>query len=351
MMVRAFGVAVVFVIALFGADRLALSQSTDASLAALYEAAKREGKVVMYADNSVELTQRWAEAFKRRYPGIEFDFFRGDSTQVIQRLESEAAAGRHTADVFTSTLRWTANLIAKGLLAEYQSVAAQSYPAGLQPTHRMFYNYAINPITIAFNSKLVRAEDVPKSFADLLDPKWKGKIGAQDPKSGGGGMHTWIMTYHLVHGEAPWHDYMEKLGKQIGRYGAYFPVQEALASGEVALQIAAYSDFIEPLKLKGAPVEWIVPDYVILLGFTVQVSKHAPRPNAAKLMLEFILSPEGQDILASDGKIPIDPARRPGAYGRLNNAKLVEANYAAIYEKRPKTWFDEQIKKYFPAPQ
>ena len=125
----------------------------DAELKQRYEAAKAEGKVVMYSVESLELIQELAAAFKARFPGIDFDFFRGDSTQIAQRFEAEA----------------------------------------------------------------------PKTWEDLLNPKWKGKIGMQDPKSGGGGAHAWVARMYQVYGEERWFEFMDKNGRPDRQVRPLFP--------------------------------------------------------------------------------------------------------------------------------
>ena len=114
----------------------------DAELKQRYEAAKAEGKVVMYSVESIELIQELADAFKARFPGIDFDFFRGDSTQIAQRFEAEAAAGRHLSDVLMLTATDSENMTRDGLLLDTNSPVAKSYPAGTQPTNGYWHNLA-----------------------------------------------------------------------------------------------------------------------------------------------------------------------------------------------------------------
>ena len=317
----------------------------DDALQARYELAKAEGEVIMYGDQSVELIQALGNAFKKKFPGIDFDFFRGDTTQILQRFESETAAKRHNMDMLMTTATRSSRLAAAGFLAPYVSPVALAYPPELQPMTGFWHNYGLNSTSFAYNTDLVKGMDVPETLQDLLDPKWKGKIGMQDPKSGGGGAHTWIMNMHRYWGEEKWAVYMEKMGKQIGKYGRYFPIREALASGEISIQLAAYPEFTEPIKQKGAPVEWATPEVITFLGLSVQVSSNAPHPNAAKLLVDFILTEEAQKLTAEGGKNPVWAASRPAAYGRLSKANLIATEIN--YEKRDKAWFDREIRKYF----
>ena len=245
-----------------------------------------------------------------------------------------------------STERRLGGIRAKGWLAEYGAPVAGIYPEGLQPDHKFFYHYGLNVGSFAYNTDLVKPGEVPKSWDDLLDPKWKGKIGMQDPKTGGGGAHSFVVRMHGLWGEAKWKKYMDAMGKQISKYGRYFQVREALASGEVAIQFVAYADFTEPLKQKGAPINWSTPDPMLFLGLSAGVSKFAPHPNAGRLLLNFLISEEAQKIIADAGKIPAFPGMRPGTYSRLNDANLVSWRID-MYKLHDKRWFDAQIRESF----
>jgi iron(III) transport system substrate-binding protein len=336
------------VVALMGMPDTGLAQSYEGDLNERYALAKKEGKVVLYTVEAAELVQLLGEAFKKRFPGVDFDYYRGDSTQVSQRFEAETAAGRHAADAIMTTENYGELWAAKGWLAKHESPVAAIYLPNSQPADGLWVRFALNTMSFAWNTTLVKADEAPKTWSDLLDPKWKGKIGMQDPKSGGGGAHAWIARmYKDIGDEAKWHDFMDKMGKQIGTYGEYFPIRESLVAGEIAIQLAAYPDFTEPLKLKGAPVEWGTPDPTFFVALTMQVSRYAPRPNAAMLFTDFMLTEEAQKILADFGKIPALPNMRPGGFSRLNNAHLVALDLNNLWDVHPKEWFNEQIRKYF----
>lgn len=339
-------VAVTIVVFAAGSTPVA-AQSVDQALAARHEAAKKEGKLTLYGVDTAELLQQLGDAFKKRFPGVAFDFFRSDSATMYQRLEAEAAAGRHVADAIMLTADRSETMEGKSELLKIDSPVAAIYPAGIQPTSGYWYNYGLNVTAFAYNTDLVKASEAPKTWSDLLDPKWKGKIGMQDPKSGAGGAYAWVARMHKVLGEEKWHPFMDAMGKQIARYGQYLPVREALVSGEIAIQLAAYPDFTEPLKLKGAKIDWATPEPTFFVGLTIQANAKAPNPNAAKLFVDFMLTDEGQKIIADAGKIPARPESRPGGFVRLNAAKMEPMDPNRLYGAREKTWFDGNIQKYF----
>jgi len=325
---------------------VAATAASGAHAQATLEAAKREGKVTIYSGQPIDRLQKLVDGFGKKYAGISVDFYRGDTGQYGQKFEAESAAGRPVADVVlaasVSTKRWAA----KDLLQKYVSPAAADYPPELKDPAGYFNTFAINVTTFAWNTGKVKAEDAPRRWADLLDPKWKGRVGFQDPIAGGGA-RTWVITmFKELGGEAPWGDFMMRLAAQQPRYGAYMQVREMLTSGEVDLQVAAYPDFTEPLKAKGAPVEWGVPEFAVFVGNTTNLPRNPPNPNAAKLFIDYLLSDDGQRILGETGTIPAKPAFRPAAFARLNQVRLVDSLSAEDVGKTD-AYFSEKIKELF----
>jgi iron(III) transport system substrate-binding protein len=293
-----------------------------ANAQATYEAAKKEGKVVFYSGQPIELLQNLKDDFQSTYPGIDVDFFRGDTRQYAQRFETESQTGRHNVDVMLSTSVTTPKWVAKDLLAPYVSPMQANYPAELRDANGYNNPYAVNMTSFAWNTDLVKPGEEPKTWDDLLDPKWKGKIAIQDPL-GRGGAFTWTVTMRRELGEAKWLDYMKKLAAQEPKYGRYMQVREMVMSGEVAIHVAAYPDFTEPVKVKGAPVDWGVPEWLVFVGLTVSLSANAPHPEAGKLFIDYMMSDSAQTILGESGRIPAKPGLRGGAYAKLKNAKIV----------------------------
>jgi iron(III) transport system substrate-binding protein len=310
-----------------------------------YDAAKREGKVTIYSGQPIDRLQKLADGFGRKYPGIVVDFYRGDTGQYGQKFEAESAAGRPIADVVLAATVTTRRWAARDLLQKYVSPAAADYPAELKDPDGYFNTFAINVTTFAWNTSKVKAEDAPRRWADLLDPKWKGRVGFQDPIAGGGA-RTWVITMYKVLGEEKWSDFMTRLAGQQPRYGAYMQVREMLTSGEVDVQVAAYPDFTEPLKAKGAPVEWGVPEFAVFVGNTTNLPKNPPNPNAARLFIDYLLADDGQKILGETDTIPAKPAWRPAAFARLNQARLIES-LTADEAGKSDAYFSEKIKELF----
>lgn len=315
-----------------------------ASAQGSYEAAKREGKLTIYSDQTIETIQALSDGFKAMYPGIDVDFFRSDSTKLMQRFETESAAGRHSADVMTTVDRLTKTLVAKGLTQEHRSEQLSNYPEDLHVANGQYSNWGVSLTSFAYNTDLIAEADVPKDWEDLLDPKWKGKIGMQDPLSGGGAK-MWVVTMFRELGADKWEDFMTKLADQGIVYGSYLPIREMLISGEISIQVAAYPDYTEPVRVDGAPVNWSTPRFIGFVGLTAFVSANATNPNAAKLFVDFILSKEGQDIVGQQRKIPALGNSRPGAYARLNVSRLVPNAVETLSGRE--AFFDEKLKEFF----
>jgi iron(III) transport system substrate-binding protein len=316
----------------------------SSSAAENYESAKREGKLVLYTDQVGEIAEKVIAGFKEKYPGIDVDYYRGDTTEVSQRLETEAAAGRQLVDVITGTVR-RSRLIPQDLLASYASPELANYPSDLNPPHHRWSVYSVSLTSLAWNTRLVPAGQEPKDWNDLLDPKWIGKIGMQDPLQGGGAA-SWFATMYVAWGEQRWSEYMRKLGAQQIRYGRYLQVQDMLGGGEVLVMAAAYPDYLQSsLKAKGAPVEWGVSNPVVRTGLAVDLISHAPHPNAGRLFVDYMLSRDAQRMSAQLGRLPALQSEWPPAFDRLKAANFIDS--ADEVESQRADFFKEKLKEFF----
>lgn len=322
---------------------LALPRAAEAD-EALREAAEAEGEMTFYTDLQLDVAQALVNAFNDKYPGIRVDVWRGDSGQVTQRFETESAAGRHIVDVLTVTDRQSKQFAAKGLTAPHRSAHADLYPEGLQAPDDMWSTFATVQLGIAWNTDEVSPEEAPKSWAELLEPKWTGRLGMQDPLQGGGA-GIWVATLYGLMGEEDWTDFMSKLGKQDLRYGRYLEVREMLASGEIAVQLVAYPAYTQPLIDQGAPIEWALVDPALYTGQTLNLSANAPNPNAARLFIDFVMSEEGQRLLAEQKQVPALAAAMPPVYARIGEVELVPQAHELQAERFD--FFDEKMKEFF----
>jgi iron(III) transport system substrate-binding protein len=310
----------------------------------MIDAAKAEGRLTIYTGTLVEVVEALISGFRAEYPEISVDYWRGDTSQVTQRFETEEAAGRSTADLTLLTDRQSKILYANGLLEPYRSENIGLYPVELHGRDYAWSNYALTLASFAWNTDLVSQDDAPVTWDDLLDPKWSGKLGIQDPLQGGGA-GIWFVTMYEVWGEEKWADYMQTLGAQNMRYGRYLQVQEMLSSGEIEVQVASYPNYIEPLKAQGGPAEWGVPEPVIYTGLSVNLSKNAPSPNAAKLFIDYMLSEDVQERFNELGLLPAMREKWPEAYNKLQDVTLYPQAHELEMERLD--FFQEKMREYF----
>jgi len=323
---------------------LSVAPAAAQSSAELYEKAKGEKKVSLYTDIQVAVAQAVIDGFKKKYPGLDVDFYRGDSGQVTQRFETESGAGRHDADLITITDRQAKIMHAKGFTTPYKANGLDRLPAELHAKDNAWTTYGTVQLGIAWNTDLVKDADAPKTWDDFLQPKWAGKLGMQDPLQGGGA-GIWVATMYGLWGEQKWSDYMKKLGAQKLRYARYLEVRDMLAGGEIHAQLVAYPAFTQPIIDKGAPIKWALIDPALFTGLTIQLSKNAKNPNAAKLFIDYIISDEGQKILADQSQVPALPSALPAAYQPITKVKLVPQAHELEAEKAD--FFKAKMQEYF----
>ena len=333
-----------FTRALGGAALLPVVARAQQSEDELVAAARREGELVLYTGTLVEVVEDLRRAFEQRYPGIRTTYWRGDTSQVTQRFETEFAANRHSSDILLLTDRQSKILHARNMTQPYRSRHLDQYQRELHARDDAYANYALTLASFAWNTRLVPADQAPRSWEDLLDPRWQGKMAIQDPlQAGGAGI--WFVTMYEVWGEARWADYFARLGRQRMRYGRYLQVQEMLASGEAAIQVAAYPNYIEPLKARGGPAEWGTPDPVIWTGLSASIPRRAPHPAAAKLFVDFLLSPAVQARMDGLGLLPAMRDQWPAGYQRLANVRLYPQAHELETERLP--FFQQKMREFF----
>ncbi|HET7594148.1 MAG TPA: extracellular solute-binding protein [Stellaceae bacterium] len=267
----------------------------------LIAAAKKEGKVVFYTAMDVEVAAKLGAAFEAKYPGISAQVERSGAERIFQRVEQEYTSSIHAVDAIDSSdvahlLYWKR----EGLLAQYQPEDVARWPKG---AHDPDGYYAVNRATLSvvgYNTKLVNPEEAPKSYADLLDPKWKGKIVKAHPGYSGNIMTA---TFELSHALG-W-DYFKKLGQQqIMQVQSSTEPPKKLALGERPLMFDGNEYNALLVKRRGAPVQIVYPsEGTPLVSGSAGVMKDAPHPNAGRLFISFLFSREGQQLLVDMGQL------------------------------------------------
>ena len=282
--------------------------------ARLEDGAKREGAFVYYSISAAELIAAYVKGFTTRYPFIKGEFYRGSGNQLVVRTMMEHRTGRLAADVISVGTENVMALKRSGIWTRYHSPEAQNYPREQYDKDGYFHADSLGLATIAYNRDLVKKEDAPKSYNDLLDPKWKGSLTIDlEPERA---MLTWLSAW----GEAKTRDYVQKLlanGASVRR--GHTLQGQLLCAGEFKIAVEIYPDGILRMKQRGCPAEIVFPNPTpAIAGGNYGINVNAPHPHAAALFVDFVLSAEGAKILSGTGRIPRRKGARP-VYEELAN--------------------------------
>ena len=279
----------------FASPVRAAAPPAEAITPQLIEAAKKEARVVLYSAMDLPVGEKLGKAFEAQYPGIQVQIERSGSERLFQRIDQEFASNIRAADVVNSSdashfITWKKNGwlapfvtedIAQHFLPEYRD------PDGMSATTRIYLS------SIAYNTNLVKPDDAPKSFADLLDPKWAGKMVKGHPAYSGTIMTA---TFQMVR-EFGW-DYYEKLSKQrVMQVQSSTDPPKKLALGERAVMADGNEYNVVLLKETGQPVEPVYPtEGTPTISGPTGIFANAPHPNAARLFQAWLHTRETQQF-------------------------------------------------------
>ena len=287
---------------------LARAASAAEADSALVEAARKEGTVVWYTGLIVnQITRPLVEAFEAKYPGIRVQYSRASNTDTTVKLLNEGRARRVQADVFDVTSGIHPLVDAK-LVASYAPKAAAHYPSVLKDKDGYWIATNLYFLTVAYNTNLVKAEEAPKTFDDLLDPRWKGQM-AWTSELAIQGPPGFIFNILTVKGQEKGMDYLRRFAAQEPKAVATSPraVLDQVISGEHKLGVQMYNHHVAISMADGAPVKWVKLEPLPALFNIMGILKDAPHPNAARLLEEFVVSEDGQKVMAKNDYLPADP--------------------------------------------
>lgn len=303
--------------------------------------AQKEKKVVVYHTSTNPDMFAIANGFKKKYPFAEVEGYRGTGEKLLQKITTEVKAGQAFADVYMISGLQTWILKDLGLLSIYRSPERDKVQPALRDQQGYWTGVYWNLEVLGYNTKLIQEKDIPRKWEDLLAPRWKGQIGLEEDD-----VYWYTMMLRLL-GEEKGKNYARQLAKQQLQIRAgHSLVAQLLAAGEFQLTPTLRVQTAEDLKSRKAPVEWaaiepLTPNPPVALS----LAKQPPRPNVAKLYVDFVLSQEGQKILASFKRNPtrtdVDPP-----VPRASKVKLLEMDYDNLaksygrYEKDFREIFD-----------
>jgi len=312
----------------------------------LVEAARKEGKVIWYTAVDLPVAERIGKAFEAKYPGIAMRVERSGGERIFQRIGQEYASNIHAVDVVNSSdaahfIVWKRD----GILAPYvPEDVALHYPAEQKDPDGLFASWRVWLSVIGYNTNLVKREEAPKSFADLLDPKWSGKIVKGHPGYSG----TIMTATFQIARDLGW-DYFEKLARQkVMQVQSSADPPKKLALGERAVMADGNEYNLFQLKEKGEPVEIVYPkEGTPLIIGPGGIMKDAPNPNAARLLQSFLFSTEAQQLMVDFGGlrsfhelVKDKPGRKP-----LPEIKLMKDDPAAVEKQADE--IKARYSKYF----
>ncbi len=285
----------------------------DSHTAALIERAKKEASLVWYTSTSIEDAKSLLDTFNKKYPSIKTEFFNAGSARVFNRILNEARAGKIFFDLVAVRGVETQQLVKAGFLQPYVSPESGIYPPGFKDAKGFWVDYFDAYNVIGYNTKLVTKDQAPKSWEDLLDPKWKSKIALDEE------MYSWYGAMILVWGREKAQRFMKALAKQdIQLRSGHTLIAQLMVAGEFPVGMVL-AHRIEKMKEQGAPVEWVTSlDPVTVSLHPIGIAAKARHPNAAKLFIDFLLSKEGQQTVLAIGRTPA----RPGIDNKMQAKNL-----------------------------
>jgi iron(III) transport system substrate-binding protein len=264
-----------------------------------------EGTLTFYTSIAEQDIARLVEPFERQH-GVRVNVWRAGTDKVLQRTLAEAGAGRHDVDVIHFGSPEMEALAREDLLEPISSPAHQDLRPGSVPPHQRWAATMLSVWVQAYNTKLVSKAELPRTYQDLLDPKWRGKLGIESKDQ------DWFASVaDVLGGREPGVEFF----RQLGRGGLSVRVGHSLLtnlviSGEVPLALTVYSYMPEQAKKRGAPIDWFALEPAIARSNAVGVARRAPHPAAARLFYDYLLGEQAQrafvdmDYVPSNAKVP-----------------------------------------------
>jgi len=265
----------------------------------LAEGAKKEGELNIYTSAQNDDMGPLVAAFEKKY-GVKVNVWRASSEKVLQRAVQEARGNKHTMDVAETNGPELEAMSREKILTAVKSPHLADLIAPAIRPHGEWVGTRLNVFVQAYNTKAVKKEELPKTWEDLANPKWKGKLGIEQEDS------DWLAGQFAELGEAHatkvFKDIVSTNGVSVRK--GHTLLTQLVQSGEIPLALTVYNYKAEQLKNKGAPIDWFTIGPAIARPNGIGVAAKAPHPHAAVLFFDFEISEEGQKILASRDFVP-----------------------------------------------
>ena len=283
----------------------------------LVEGAKKETEMIWYTNTGLENANRYIQAFKKNYPFINAQVWRSKTRQVVQRVIAEARAGRYLVDVIKPSTDLVPALLEAKVLANYETPARAIYPSQAKATYYTNMNYAFR--IFSFNPRKIARKDVPKSWDELLQPRWKGEILFDESSL------EEVVSLLAVWGKEKTTNYFTRLSQQqlLIRVGRDTTTQMMMA-GEAPLAVTTYAYNSEGLRTANAPVDWVAEDLIPALMYPLTLARNAPHPYSGCFVLR---------LLDLRRRPEIDRQRRPRCRASEGRADLPAHERVATFAR------------------
>lgn len=284
------------------------SRNAAAADQSLIDAAKKEGQVVWYTTLIVnQIVRPLKAAFEKKYPGVTLQFTRADDIATAEKILAEGRAGRVQADIFDGI----ANMLPleeAGLLSPFKVPNEADYPAELKAKDGYWTAVIMYVFTPGINTMLLPKNEAPKTFADLLDPKLKGKMAWNG--SSMAGAYGFVANILTTMGEDKGMAYLKALAAQrvVNVEASSRAVLDQVIAGEYAMNLMAFNHHVMISARKGAPCDWLKLEPAPVMLDALGLLKQARHPHAAQLLLDFLLSPDGQKVFQQNDYLPALPS-------------------------------------------
>jgi len=290
-------------------------------------AAKKEGTLTLYTTIAEKDLPTLVKPFESKY-GVKVTVWRAGTSNVLQRAVQETSAKKYDVDVIHIGSPEMEALAREQVLLPIDSPVQKDLQPGSVPAHRQWAATLLSVWVQAYNTKLVKKETLPKTYKDLLDPKWKGKLGVE------GKDEDWFASVVDLMGGGEtglkfFRDLMATNGLSVRQGHAL--LTNLVISGEVPIALNVYNYMPEQAKKKGAPIDWFALEPAIARSNGVGVARHAPHPNAARLFYDYLLG-EGQQYFVSMDYVPSNTK----VASPLTGIRIVQADPARSLDESEK---------------
>ena len=314
----------------------------------LIDGARKEGKITFYTGLIVDQVVRPVkDAFEKEYPFLQIEFFRANADRLAQRVLAEHQAKRYEVDVASGSAAATM-LQRAGLMQRFYSPPMAEYPRERKDPIGFWGSTNVYFMTLGYNTRNLKAAELPKSYEDLLNPRWKGQM--MWSTSRGSGAPQFIGNILMTMGQEAGKAYLQKLKQQnVAKSTASArQILDLVIAGEYPLAIQIFNHHAYISKAAGAPVEWHPLEPVTATNNSIGLVKTAPHPHASMLFMDFVLSRKGQRVFQAANYLPAHPDV-PALQADLKpGARFKKANYLSpelLYDKSNE-WADYFDKEF-----